>query len=200
MKLKCFLLFISLFFLVEKSEAQRALTNLPTLYIDTTKGQTINRDYIEGTLRISTSSGQYATQSVGIQIRGRGNSTWNFAKKPYRIKLNEEAQLLGMPAKNHLQLFEDALFFENYRDPETGYRAYTDSTTLIDWYIASELTGNPDCFWSTYIYKRRNNDRIFWGPLWDYDIAFNNDNRLGDATYKLMRTAAHNPKAWINRL
>jgi endonuclease V-like protein UPF0215 family len=325
MKLQCFLLFICLFFLVEKSEAQRALTNLPTLYIETINSQTINREYIEGTLRISTSSGQYATQNMELQIRGRGNSTWNFAKKPYRIKLNEEAQLLGMPAKNrdwvllanhadktlirnavafkisewmkfeytpafrfvdvvlngdyignymltdqlevaknrvpvekqdddavslpeisggylleldgfatreavwfetskrikvslkypdddelntqqlqyiknHLQLFEDALFSENYRDPKTGYRAYTDSTTLIDWYIASELTGNPDCFWSTYVYKRRNNDRIFWGPLWDYDIAFNNDNRLGDATYRLMRTAAHNPKTWINRL
>lgn len=28
--------------------------------------------------------------------RGRGNSTWNMDKKPYRIKLDEKATLLGM--------------------------------------------------------------------------------------------------------
>lgn len=48
------------------------------------------------------------------------------------------------------------------------------------------------------MYKER--DDIFkFGPLWDFDIAFNNDDRLGDATQKLMRTYAHDPKTWIAR-
>ena len=74
-----------------------------------------------------------------------------------------------------------------------------DSATLINWYIACELTGNSDSFWSTYIYKKRNDPKFYFGPLWDYDIAFNNDYRLGDATQKLMREYAHEPKTWIKR-
>lgn len=31
-------------------------------------------------------------------IRGRGNSTWGFPKKPWKVKLKEKASLLGMPA------------------------------------------------------------------------------------------------------
>ncbi|MFB6341033.1 CotH kinase family protein [Saccharicrinis sp. FJH62] len=102
--------------------------------------------------------------------------------------------------KTYIQHYEDVLFAENYKDPETGYRAYNDSATLVNWYIASELTGNPDCFWSTNIYKKRSNDKLFWGPMWDYDIAFNNDSRQEDAQYKLMRESAYNPRVWINRL
>jgi hypothetical protein len=48
------------------------------------------------------------------------------------------------------------------------------------------------------MYKERG--EIFkLGPLWDFDIAFNNDDRLGDATTKFMRTYAHDPKTWIAR-
>ncbi|MBQ3576044.1 MAG: CotH kinase family protein, partial [Coprobacter sp.] len=43
-------------------------------------------------------------------------------------------------------------------------------------------------------------DDVFkFGPLWDFDIAFNNDDRLGDATNLMMRTNAHEPKTWISR-
>ena len=69
---------------------------------------------------------------------------------------------------------------------------------MVDWYIACELFGNSDAWWSTYMYKERN--EVFkFGPLWDFDIAFNNDDRLGNATQKLMRTNAHDPKTWIAR-
>jgi hypothetical protein len=102
--------------------------------------------------------------------------------------------------KNFTQQFEDALFSSNFTDPVSGYRALVDENSLINWYIASELSGNPDAFWSTYIYKYRGIDKFYFGPLWDYDIAFNNDDRLGNAVRKLMREEAHEPKTWIRRL
>ncbi|HHT22205.1 MAG TPA: T9SS type A sorting domain-containing protein [Bacteroidales bacterium] len=100
---------------------------------------------------------------------------------------------------NYTSEFENVLFSSNFTDSEHGYRAYVDSATLINWYIACELTGNSDSFWSTYVYKKRNDPRFYFGPMWDYDIAFNNDYRLGDATEKLMREHAHEPKTWIRR-
>jgi len=101
---------------------------------------------------------------------------------------------------NWTRSFENVLFSSDFKDPVKGYRPLVDTATLINWYIASELTGNSDAFWSTYVYKRRSVNKLFFGPLWDYDIAFNNDNRLGDAVNKLMRNEAHQPRTWIERL
>ena len=98
----------------------------------------------------------------------------------------------------YTQEMENALFSSNFTNPETGWRKYVDEASLVDWYIACELFGNSDSWWSTYMYKERG--EIFkLGPLWDFDIAFNNDDRLGDATTKFMRTYAHDPKTWIAR-
>ncbi|MDD3323032.1 MAG: CotH kinase family protein [Paludibacter sp.] len=102
--------------------------------------------------------------------------------------------------KNYINGFENTLFSADFKDPVKGYRAIVDTTSLINWYIGCELTGNSDSFWSTYIYKKRLDDKLYFGPMWDYDIAFNNDSRLGDATLKLMRQNAFNPKTWIEQM
>ena len=101
---------------------------------------------------------------------------------------------------NFTQEFENKLFSSDFKDPELGYRSMVDEESLINWYIASELTANPDCFWSTYLYKKREEDKFYFGPMWDYDIAFNNDNRVFDTTKKMMKDAAFNPRNWITRL
>jgi len=102
--------------------------------------------------------------------------------------------------KNYITNFETILFSSNFKEPVTGYRTKVDTASLVNWYIACELTGNPDSFWSTYIYKKRLDDKLYFGPMWDYDIAFNNDNRLGDITQKLMRQYAFNPRTWIEQM
>lgn len=101
--------------------------------------------------------------------------------------------------RNYINEFEARLFSTQFSDSIVGYRAMVDTTSLINWYIASELTGNSDAFWSTYVYKKRNDNKLYFGPLWDYDIAFNNDDRLGDATEKRMSEYAHNPRTWVLR-
>lgn len=118
-------------------------------------------------------------------------------KSPDSDKINP-AQLEYI--KNYIFDFENRLFSTNFKDTISGYRARVDTTSLVNWYIASELTGNSDAFWSTYVYKKRNDNKLYFGPMWDYDIAFNNDNRLGDATEKLMSQYAHDPKTWIQQL
>ncbi|MDE5940706.1 MAG: CotH kinase family protein [Muribaculaceae bacterium] len=105
--------------------------------------------------------------------------------------------------RNHMNKFENALFSDNFTDPDAGYRQYVDSLTLASWYVASELTGNVDCFWSTYMYKQKGDDRFYWGPLWDYDIAFNNCDRVGDVSRELMVNKGFGDdltKIWVNRM
>lgn len=81
--------------------------------------------------------------------------------------------------KNYFQQYENLLFSNNNTafDTETGYRSILDSDSFLRYFIVGELTGNPDTFWSTYIYKERNDPKLYTGPVWDFDIAFDNDYR-----------------------
>ncbi len=101
----------------------------------------------------------------------------------------------------YVQSAENTLFGNNYQDVESGWRKYFDQATLIDYYLISEFCGNPDAWWSTYMYKLRDSDsqKLFFGPVWDFDIAFDNDNRISNATNRLMLEAAHDPKMWVSQ-
>jgi len=64
-----------------------------------------------GTISITVPEGycgEYSEEALKDQqglelgyIRGRGNSTWQYQKKPFRFKLKESADLLGMGADKH---------------------------------------------------------------------------------------------------
>lgn len=322
-----FLFYISLFLLINCSLlAQQQLTNIPSVYINTTNNQSVSdkTTWVTGNVIVVSQDTSIAL-NMPMEIRGRGNSTWGFSKKPYRMKLDKKTNFMNMPAhakdwvflanhadktlirnavafkighllglqyspavqfvdltlnnnylgnymvtdqmevnpgrvdiekqdtldttepnitggylleidgfasgepvwftttkgmkitvkspddekinpeqldyiSNYIEDFEARLFSTDFKDPFKGYRAYVDSASLVNWYIASELTGNSDAFWSTYIYKKRSDNKLYFGPLWDYDIAFNNDDRLGDATEKLMSQYAHVNRTWIERM
>lgn len=305
------------------------LTNVPTLYIDTEGGASVKskETYVKCTVRYVDADS--ITIYDAANIRGRGNSTWGFAKKPYRLKFDKKQRFLGpdrAKAKswtllaNHadkslirnavasfvgtfagqpftaaaqpvdlvlngeylgsyqisdqidvrkkrvdiveqpdtiyddtdisggylleadglyyqepvyfvtdngvgiaikspddeviqssqkeyiqdvVQRFETALYSDDFADALKGYRQYVDSLTLASWYVASELTANPDCFWSTYMYKDQGDDKIYFGPLWDFDIAMNNCTRTGDVSERLMIDAGFGAgvlKPWAQRL
>jgi len=59
-------------------------------------------DYVAGNIIVSDQChvcSDVETFSARMKIRGRGNSTWDLSsKKPYKIKLEEKSQLLGMPS------------------------------------------------------------------------------------------------------
>lgn len=96
---------------------------------------------------------------------------------------------------------ESTLFGSNYQNATSGWRQYFDEATLVDYYLIAEFTGNPDSWWSTYIYKLRDSDskKIFFGPVWDFDIAFDNDSRYNNAVNQLMLNHGHDPRTWVER-
>jgi len=87
---------------------------------------------------------------------------------------------------NYVNSFEKALFSANFDDSENGYRPYIDSTSLINWYVATELTANTDGYHSIYFYKDQDDPHLYFGPLWDFDLAYNNFAEQGDVTNTLM--------------
>lgn len=82
------------------------------LYITTNDGSDItSKDYYTDCHLMLNARGQFTSYSANAQIRGRGNSSFNwYPKKPYRIKLNQKHKVLGMgKAKSWVLL-------ANYRD------------------------------------------------------------------------------------
>lgn len=125
---------------------------------------------------------------------------------PIRIHYPDEEELENSQYKyirNCVYELESRLFGSQFKEPETGYRPLVDSISLANWYIATEVSGNPDGFYSTYFYKDQDDDRFFWGPLWDYDIAYGNDNRIGDTSRNMMTEVAFGAsvfRAWPLRM
>ena len=60
---------------------------------------------------------------------------------------------------------------------ESDWKGTLDLNTFLRHFLVGELSGNTDTYWSTYMYKHRENDTIFFGPVWDFDLAFENDLR-----------------------
>lgn len=73
---------------------------------------------------------------------------------------------------------EKALYGSNFKDPAKGWRKYFDEKTLADFIIVKEFCGDMDGYTSTYIYKRRGVDKLFFGPIWDVDKGWDNDKRV----------------------
>ena len=267
------------------------LTNLPTVVINTqnAKDITSKEEYIPSNIYIISEDGTNLLSTTETGIRGRGNASWSFPKKPYKIKFAEKHQVLGSPAndkkwtlinnygdktlmrnilafevsrrvgmaytpfctpvdvilngeyqgcyqlcdqvetgkgrvdakdgffieidayanteavyfysakgipvtvkhpdddkitpeqltfiKNYFARMENSVFSSNYKDKNTGYRKYLDLDSFLKNFIVGEFCGNTDTYWSVNMYKDAADGVFFTGPVWDYDLAFENDNR-----------------------
>ncbi len=73
-------------------------TGLPVVRIQTPAPVTSKENWMEGaSIRIELADGTVDYEGK-TSIRGRGNSTWNYPKKPYALKLDEKAKILSMPS------------------------------------------------------------------------------------------------------
>ena len=79
---------------------------------------------------------------------------------------------------NYFQQMENAVFASNFKDASDGYRKYLDLDSFLRNFIVGEFGGNTDTYWSVYMYKDADQGPLFTGPAWDYDLAFENDQRI----------------------
>lgn len=104
--------------------------------------------------------------------------------------------------RDYVNTFEASLF-SSRGTPEGDYQRYFDLKSFVDYYLINEVCSNPDMLWSMRMYKKSSQDpKIYVGPVWDFDLGFNNDVRIGreDAQEKLMLDYAHDPRAWMNEI
>ncbi|MBD5226467.1 MAG: hypothetical protein HDS67_00185 [Bacteroidales bacterium] len=78
------------------------------LHIDTDKAMndiTSKSKYEHGRLSVESDFGSENIVNIPMNIRGRGNTSWRWPKKPYRLKFDYKVSLPGLrPAKNFVLL------------------------------------------------------------------------------------------------
>ncbi|MBP3671327.1 MAG: CotH kinase family protein [Bacteroidaceae bacterium] len=111
------ILFVIGLFAVLTIQAASYSGTVPVIYINTENGTPITskEDYLQATYYLDP-MGCDGIEAIGsetaqeaLEIRGRGNWTWNgFDKKPYRIKLGSKTAIMGMNKSKHFALMANA--------------------------------------------------------------------------------------------
>ena len=267
------------------------LTNLPTVVVNIADAEEVieKEKNLISNVYIISEGGTNLLATGGTEIRGRGNASWDFPKKPYRLKFDEKQSPLGAPASakkwtllsnygdktlmrnmlafevsrrvglgytpfchpvdlivngeyrgcyqlcdqveaakgrvdakdgylveidayaynedvwfssnrgipvtikhpdedeitqeqrkfinDYFNRMEASVFASDYTDPSEGYRKHLDLDSFLKNFIVGEFGGNTDTYWSVYMYKDAADGKLYTGPVWDYDLAFENDYR-----------------------
>lgn len=115
-----------------------------------------------------------------IDAYAKNEEWWFLSKKgnPVTIKSPDDPQVNEQKdyITDHFNKMEALVFDKNY-DVEEGYQKYLDLPSFLKRHLHQELIANIDALWSCFMYKKRGDDKFYTGPVWDHDLAFDNDQR-----------------------
>ena len=125
-------------------------SKLPVCYIDTKDSGAITSktEYKDASLQVQNNEkcNDYLYNG-DTQIKGRGNSTWELPKKPYKLKLAKKADLFGNGTNKHYVLLANYLDEGLMRntiafDISKKLGLYTVRTNWVDVVLNGEYVGN----------------------------------------------------------
>ena len=88
-------------------------------------------------------------------------------------------------AKNFVINADNVLFSNNFTDPKTGWQAYMDMDSFVDWYLIQEISKNLDSSFDTSCYMHlARGGKLVMGPIWDMDVAYGNMSQANQSCYK----------------
>ncbi len=158
--------YLGVYQLAEQVRVGATRVNIPTLSVSDTAPNVITGGYF---LEIDARRGEdfcfdsSLTTSL-VYCAAEPDSLLDPAREPQRQYIT-----------SYLSAFEQALYGAQFKDPATGWRAYLDVATAVDYFIVNELTKSVDSnlIFGTHLYKPRNG-KLHFGPLWDYDLSLGN--------------------------
>ena len=144
----------------------------------------------------------YGTDLTGgyfIEVDAYANQekSWFYSAKnnPVTIKSPEEDSITTQQ-KSYIKTYFNSM--------ESNWEAYLDKNTFLRHFLVGELSGNTDTYWSVFMYKDRGDDTMYTGPVWDFDLAFDNDNRTypvckkSDYIYRSGGSCAGNMRSFVD--
>lgn len=123
---------------------------IPAIIINTENNQPITSktDYVPSEISLKNAKAEWEFDNIPAGIRGRGNSTWNLDKKPYRIKFEQKQSLFGSKKAKSWALIanhSDKTLLRNYMAYELGERFdgidFSSMHQPVDLYLNNEYCG-----------------------------------------------------------
>ncbi len=105
-------------------------------------------DWVKGRYVLDPQESRIERQAGPLQIKGRGHNSWTQDKKPYNIKLEEKAPMMGMPKHKRWCLLANAgdkSLFRNrvaYRLGQLTGLPWTPKTEFVDVMLNGKFVGN----------------------------------------------------------
>ena len=126
-------------------------SGLPVVFVETAGGKDIPskwEDWLSGSKVTIYNPDWTIDYEGGTGVRGRGNSTWGYPKKPYALKLDSKAEILGMPKHKRWVLLAnwmDRTLMRNSVSFELASRsglAYTPRGEFVELFVNGKHNGN----------------------------------------------------------
>ena len=136
---------------------------------------------------------------VEIDAYANQEKSWFNSNKgnPVTIKSPDEDSITTQQ-KNYIKGY--------FNKMEANWKSYLDLNSFLRHFLVGELSGNTDTYWSVYMYKDRDDDMMYTGPVWDFDLAFNNDQRTypvnskTDYIYRSGGSCAGNMRSFTDKI
>ncbi len=168
-------------------------SGLPVLKIDVDGGKEITskENYLTADIKVSDVKDDNNSFVTRTEIRGRGNTTWGYVKKPYRLKFLEKTSLFGLPAEKSWVLLA------NYLDPtlimntvafELGHRfglPYTNHYNHVELYLNGEYKGSYMLTEQVQVKKSRVNVNEKTGFLVELDTYYDEEPKFSSNILRL---------------
>ena len=174
----------------------RNFTGLPVMVINTADGRPITskEDWKDATISIYGAGRFDNLAECAVEVKGRGNSTWGYDKKPYALKFPSKTSVLGMPKHKRWVLLAntmDRTMMRNrvaYHVAEQTSLAWTPRTEYAEVILNGKHIGNYLITEQIRIDKNRINitemepgdisgEAITGGYVFEMDFHFDNVNQ-----------------------
>ena len=178
---------------------------LPVVYINTPSSAAITSKTEwtkNSSISIINTNGEVDYTDTKLQIRGRGNSTWGYPKKPYALKLDKKTSILGMPKHKRWVLLANWMDRTLLRNDVTFQIArktglgWTPRGKFVEVVLNGRHIGNYYLCEQIKIDENRVNinsmettdisgDAVTGGYLMELDVYFDEVNKFKSATKQL---------------
>lgn len=87
--------------------------------------------------------------------------------------------------KDYVLQADEVLFGNNFTNPTTGWQAYIDMDSFVDWYLIQEIGKNLDGNFDTSCFMHlARGGKLMMGPMWDMDVAYGNIDQANQSCYR----------------
>ncbi len=169
---------------------------VPTLYITLSDYPDLNelgdkRTYLNAIISIDGSNLCEDVDSLECTIKGRGNSSWSYPKKPYRLKFSTKTSILGFEKQKSYVLlanYIDCTLMRNaiaFKAAQLLGMPYTNHVVPIRLYLNGNFKGAYMATEKVGISKTSVNIKEKEGILWELDSYYDEEYKFKSAIYQL---------------